>query len=186
MRKFKNGFRQRDCKACGAPNHRRHDTRCVSVEVFQAVRDFARANGRTWRSKLRALWVSGKDEGPLRSARNLIGPSRIAKVFPEEVRVNEAARSAKREALATGEITRKRSAYTAVIEERGYCLGVAVEGEAGYHPVREDSDAGGTFETYELASACADAYNASLGLTKEEATRIVISTMRGSAMRGGS
>lgn len=78
----------------------------------------------------------------------------------------------------------KRLAYTAVIDEKGqHRLGIATDGEAGYNKVREDSDAGGTFATREAANACADAYNEGLGLTKEEALEIVLSSMRGTGKR---
>jgi hypothetical protein len=40
-----------------------------------AVAEFRAANGRQWKSKLRALWNSGKDTGDLRLARNVLGPS---------------------------------------------------------------------------------------------------------------
>lgn len=45
-----------------------------------AIVRFANDNGRTWKSKLRALWISGRDEGGLRNARNMIGPSGLDKV----------------------------------------------------------------------------------------------------------
>lgn len=87
---FKNGFRQRGCQRCG----RRSDHgstvadpnttpgKCpVSLEVYSALQNFARAEGRTWRAKLRELWTQGKDSGDLRVARNVIGPSsRLDKV----------------------------------------------------------------------------------------------------------
>ena len=68
-----------------------------------AVRDFAKVHGRNWRATLRALWDSGKDEGPLRAARNAIGPSRLSNVFPEKIEVNEGARAERRQRLARGE-----------------------------------------------------------------------------------
>lgn len=71
----------------------------------------------------------------------------------------------------------KRRAYVAVTDECGYRLGIAVEGEKGYHPTKPDSDAGAPFGSYEAASAAADAYNESLGLTKAEAHAIVASSM---------
>jgi hypothetical protein len=71
----------------------------------------------------------------------------------------------------------KPRAYTVVIESDGYRLGIAVEGEAGYHKVKDDSDAGGTFSSREEAKATADAYNEGLGLTKERSHEIVSSSM---------
>ncbi len=50
-------------------------------EVFEALRAFKVAHGRTWRSRLRALWDAGDDTGALRMARNLIGPSRLVGVL---------------------------------------------------------------------------------------------------------
>lgn len=46
------------------------------MDMHQALRDFAKANGRNWKAKLRELWASGKDadEPYLRQARNRIGP----------------------------------------------------------------------------------------------------------------
>lgn len=48
----------------------------------------------------------------------------------------------------------KRCAYVAVIDE-GYRLGIAVEGESGYHRCKEETDAGGTFADFPAAQACA-------------------------------
>lgn len=76
-----------------------------------------------------------------------------------------------------------RRAYVAVVEEGGYRLGVAVEGENGYHPVREDSDVGGLFGTYDEADSIAKKMNEGLGLDPREVTKIVISTMRGPGLR---
>lgn len=105
-RAFKNGFRQRDCRACGAPNHFKSGVNslpCVSVELFGALVSYAKENGRTWRAKLRALWESGKDEGPLRGLRNVIGPGkRLDKCHPEKVVVNEAVRALLKKNLQEG------------------------------------------------------------------------------------
>ena len=43
--------------------------------ALAAINTFRAANGRGWRAKLAALWSRGGDEGDLRLARNLIGPS---------------------------------------------------------------------------------------------------------------
>ena len=43
--------------------------------ALAAINTFRSANGRGWRAKLVALWARGGDEGDLRLARNLIGPS---------------------------------------------------------------------------------------------------------------
>lgn len=74
-------------------------------------------------------------------------------------------------------INGKRCAYTAIVDEGGYRLGIAVEGEAGYHQCKDGTDAGGTFKTHEAASAVADAFNKNMGLSDEEAFKIVTSTM---------
>lgn len=72
----------------------------------------------------------------------------------------------------------KRTAYVAVIDDKGaHRLGLAVEGEAGYHPAREDSDAGGSFATRDDALACAQRFNDRLGISAEDASRIVASSM---------
>lgn len=69
-------------------------------------------------------------------------------------------------------------AYTAVITESGkYRLGIAVEGEPGYYKVKEDSDAGGTFDSYDEAQGVAQAYNDGLGITAPRAAEIVASSM---------
>jgi len=47
----------------------------VSQEIIEALRTFANEHGRSWRSKLRRLWDASGDEGLLRQARNVIGPS---------------------------------------------------------------------------------------------------------------
>lgn len=48
--------------------------------VIKALRTFRDLHGRKWKAALRALWDSGLDEGVLRTARNLIGPSGLDKV----------------------------------------------------------------------------------------------------------
>jgi|CXWL01.1.fsa_nt_gi hypothetical protein len=77
---------------------------------------------------------------------------------------------------------RERLAYTAVIHEGGYRLGIAEENVAGYTPVADDSDLGGTYPSLDEAQAVADACNDSLGLDKVEAMKIVLSSM--GAQRG--
>lgn len=67
------------CSWCGENVY--HYAECrASDETRQAVADFARANGRTWKAKLRALWTAGTDEGWLRRARNVIGPSNLDRI----------------------------------------------------------------------------------------------------------
>lgn len=55
-----------------------------------------------------------------------------------------------------------------------YILGVAVEGEAGYHPTDYPGVA-----TYDEAATWADELNKRLGLTSKRAAQIIASTMRG-------
>lgn len=71
----------------------------------------------------------------------------------------------------------KKVAYTAVIEDGKYKLGFAAEGEAGYYRIDETSDAGAPFASHAEAVACAEVYNEGLGLTKLEASRIVLSSI---------
>lgn len=71
----------------------------------------------------------------------------------------------------------KRVAYTAVIEDGKYKLGIAAQGEAGYYRIDDTSDAGAPFATYDEAKACADTYNEGLGLNKLEASQIVLSSI---------
>lgn len=74
---FKSSFGQCECLWCG----RRRGADCpVTFSVRLRVAQFAKENGRMWKSKLRSLWISGKDEGDLRNARNAIGPSQLDKI----------------------------------------------------------------------------------------------------------
>lgn len=52
----------------------------IPPEVIERLRAFKGEHGRTWKAKLRSLWNQGKDEGLLRQARNIIGPSRLDKI----------------------------------------------------------------------------------------------------------
>lgn len=81
--RFKTGFGQCECLWCG---RRRGTAECaVTHEMRDALANFAREHGRTWKAALRALWNSGKDEGLLRQARNIIGPSRLDRIKPSMV-----------------------------------------------------------------------------------------------------
>lgn len=46
-------------------------------DVQSEIKAFAEKHGVRWKSKLRDLWISGHDNGPLRWARNNIGPSAL-------------------------------------------------------------------------------------------------------------
>lgn len=52
----------------------------LPMEIQGVLIAFAAEHGRTWRAKLRALWDAGRDEGALRWARNIIGPTDLYKV----------------------------------------------------------------------------------------------------------
>jgi hypothetical protein len=60
----------------------------VPKEVTEALRQFKQIYGTRWKSILTNMWTngtekaSGLDEGLLRQARNMIGPSRLYKVRP--------------------------------------------------------------------------------------------------------
>lgn len=52
----------------------------VSSEIIARLREFKAEHGRNWKAALRALWISGCDEGLLRQARNVIGPNDLDRV----------------------------------------------------------------------------------------------------------
>ena len=64
-----------------------------------------------------------------------------------------------------------RRAYVAVMDGEEYSLGVAIEGERGYHPTTYS-----TVATYEEASAWAQSSNADLGWDADDVAEIVLST----------
>jgi hypothetical protein len=74
------------CPKCGLgrDQHNPPDpTHCpVPADVSARLRDFAKTNGRAWRSKLSLQWSIGLDVNDhlLRIARNMIGPGRIFNV----------------------------------------------------------------------------------------------------------
>lgn len=65
-------------------------------------------------------------------------------------------------------------AFVAVIDSRGFQLGVAIKGRHGYQRYRNSP----SFDSFEDAQKEADARNEKLGLTPAEAYEIVISSMR--------
>jgi hypothetical protein len=81
-----------------------------------------------------------------------------------------------------GKATPPRVAYVPVIVGSSYRLGIAEKDVAGYSPISLESDLGGDYESYEHARATADECNKRLGLTPEEAFKIVASSM-GASMR---
>ena len=64
-------------------------------------------------------------------------------------------------------------ALTAVIQDRKFGIGAAEEGTKGYSPTTY-----GPFDTWDEAVEFADMVNEQIGLTKEEASKIIIGTMR--------
>lgn len=64
-------------------------------------------------------------------------------------------------------------AWTAIVDKDGFTLGVAEYGTAGYSPVSNDR-----FPTYEAASAEAHRRNTEMGLSDDQAFRIIADTMR--------
>jgi len=52
----------------------------VRPDITRALVEFRNQNGARWKAKLVALWESGQDDGLLREARNMIGPSRLYKI----------------------------------------------------------------------------------------------------------
>ena len=76
-------FRHTLCPTCGKPRmlHVRGPNVCsVPPEVTERLRQFSAENGKRWKSILSRLWLRGEDEGLLRQARNMIGPSGIYKI----------------------------------------------------------------------------------------------------------
>lgn len=70
-------------------------------------------------------------------------------------------------------------AYTAVINDKGENrLGIAKRDQPGYYPIRDEFDLGGTYESYDAATRVAELANERLGLTKQEAQLIVLSSIR--------
>lgn len=47
----------------------------LTPEQFEALRDYAKQNGRNWKSQLRDDWITGKAYGELQQIRNQFGPS---------------------------------------------------------------------------------------------------------------
>jgi hypothetical protein len=54
----------------------------LEQQAMEAIKRFAHANGRNWKSKLSAFWARGEDVNltGLRLARNIFGPSGIYKM----------------------------------------------------------------------------------------------------------
>jgi len=68
----------------------------------------------------------------------------------------------------------KTIAFTAVVAEGGFGLGVTLEGEPGYWPIPTDL---ASSKSWEAMNDAATTINRFLGLSDEDAMRIVTSTM---------
>ena len=79
--------------------------------------------------------------------------------------------------LFTPERKGPRMVYTAVITKKGVKMGLVVEGEAGYHPTKEDSDLGGSYKSYAEAKEVAAEMNKRGGYTPEEVAEVVASSI---------
>ena len=74
---------QQACVWCGRiDNHYWGDRVCqVDQPMKDALCEYARANGRRWKSKLAAAWTAGEELGPdLRRVRNVLGPRGLARL----------------------------------------------------------------------------------------------------------
>lgn len=68
---------------------------------------------------------------------------------------------------------KKPKAWTAVVEKRGFTLGIAVQDEPGYYQTDYP-----TVKTYDEAVKWADALNERMGVSKKDAMLIILSSMR--------
>lgn len=60
----------------------------LTDEQANAIRDYAKANGRTWKSKLREAWMTGRYErydnsAELQTIRNTLGPAWLVNYKPK-------------------------------------------------------------------------------------------------------
>jgi hypothetical protein len=68
----------------------------LSTEQLNALRTFANANGRNWKSSLNDAWSTGRyrnyngtdDEGSLQQVRNTFGPSWLVKFSFDNVKTH--------------------------------------------------------------------------------------------------
>jgi hypothetical protein len=76
------------------------------AEVIFALREYKEKEGRNWKSKLRWAWMFGKDvdenNGLLRQARNIFGPTGIENIPELKFAIWRGGRSATRSALSSG------------------------------------------------------------------------------------
>ena len=78
--------------------------------------------------------------------------------------------------------TKPRRAYVAVIVEGGFKLAIAEEDQPYFRPFPDDSDLGGSYNSWEHARETAAECNKRLGLTPDEALKIAASSM-GASMK---
>lgn len=72
----------------------------------------------------------------------------------------------------------RRLAYTAIVENSGWTLGIAEEGFPGYSPMK------GTYPDEASARKSAKELNDKLGLTERDALGIIASSFRAQNTRG--
>ena len=92
-------------------------------------------------------------------------------------------------ALAESKSRVRPVAFTGVMHEGKYIIGLAEQDLPGYMPIflmTESGPMGSTFPSYDAASEYAADMNAELGISKEQAIRIVLSSMRHDWTVGGA
>jgi hypothetical protein len=77
--------------------------------------------------------------------------------------------------VVAGEFVGKDYAFVAVYSDGIPALGIAVANEPGYHPTTKK------LHSYDEANKWADELNAHIGLSKDRASELIISTMGGRA-----
>ncbi len=85
------------------------------------------------------------------------------------------------DALALAKSRSRPVAFTGVMHEGKFIVGLAEQDVPGYTPILQMTEfgpMGSTFPSYDAASDYADEMNAELGISKEQAIRIVLSSMR--------
>lgn len=100
---------------------------------------------------------------------------------PELLRDAERAMMREQALVAAEEKSKVRPiAFTGVMDEGNYVVGLVEQDVSGYIPMVLMSKAGplGTFSTYDAANAYAEDMNRELGISKEQAIEIVLSSMR--------
>lgn len=73
-----------------------------------------------------------------------------------------------------GQFSGRLYAYQPVLADHGWKLGIAVQDERGYNPID-----GLSYKTESEAKEVANGMNEHIGLNRDQALHIIISTMRG-------